>query len=91
MAQDKKDSDVKYEVGNVVIGKVKGYPPWPGEVRTAQDKQTNLPRYSTCSVILNFSVQIINPDEAPTKVKSERPVSKKVTFYCVRFFPVGDQ
>ncbi|CAE6433812.1 PWWP domain-containing protein 1 OS=Schizosaccharomyces pombe (strain 972 / ATCC 24843) GN=pdp1 PE=1 SV=1 [Rhizoctonia solani AG-1 IB] len=64
MAQDKKDSDVKYEVGNVVIGKVKGYPPWPGE--------------------------IINPDEAPTKVKSERPVSKKVTFYCVRFFPVGD-
>jgi hypothetical protein len=33
MAQDKKDADVKYEVGNVVIGKVKGYPPWPGEVR----------------------------------------------------------
>ncbi|CAE6414583.1 unnamed protein product [Rhizoctonia solani] len=65
MAQDKKDSDVvKYEVGNVVIGKVKGYPPWPGE--------------------------IIDPDEAPTKVKQERPVSKKVTFYCVRFFPVGD-
>ncbi|KAJ1304943.1 hypothetical protein OPQ81_006076 [Rhizoctonia solani] len=64
MAQDKKDSEVKYEVGNVVIGKVKGYPPWPGE--------------------------IIDPDEAPTKVKQERPVSKKVTFYCVRFFPVGD-
>ncbi|KAG8710879.1 hypothetical protein FRC11_004017 [Ceratobasidium sp. 423] len=64
MAQDKKDSDIKYEVGNVVIGKVKGYPPWPGE--------------------------IIDPDEAPTKVKQERPVSKKVTFYCVRFFPVGD-
>ncbi|QRW21830.1 PWWP domain protein [Rhizoctonia solani] len=64
MAQDKKDSEVKYEVGNVVIGKVKGYPPWPGE--------------------------IIDPNEAPSKVKSERPVSKKVTFYCVRFFPVGD-
>ncbi|CUA70616.1 PWWP domain-containing protein2 [Schizosaccharomyces pombe 972h-] [Rhizoctonia solani] len=64
MAQDKKDSDVKYEVGNVVIGKVKGYPPWPGE--------------------------IIDPDEAPSKVKLERPSSKKVTFYCVRFFPVGD-
>ncbi|KAH7339980.1 hypothetical protein B0J17DRAFT_627981 [Rhizoctonia solani] len=64
MAQDKKDSDVKYEVGNVVIGKVKGYPPWPGE--------------------------IIDPDEAPTKVKQERPQSKKVAFYCVRFFPVGD-
>lgn len=64
MAQDKKDSEVKYEVGNVVIGKVKGYPPWPGE--------------------------IIDPDEAPSKVKQERPVSKKVTFYCVRFFPVGD-
>ncbi|KAG9124704.1 hypothetical protein FRC07_010563 [Ceratobasidium sp. 392] len=64
MAQDKKDSDVKYEVGNVVIGKVKGYPPWPGE--------------------------IIDPEAAPKKVKAERPVSKKVTFYCVRFFPVGD-
>ncbi|CAE6404498.1 unnamed protein product [Rhizoctonia solani] len=64
MAQDKKDSDVKYEVGNVVIGKVKGYPPWPGE--------------------------IIDPDEAPNKVKLERPNSKKLTFYCVRFFPVGD-
>ncbi|CAE6479640.1 unnamed protein product [Rhizoctonia solani] len=64
MAQDKKDSEVKYEVGNVVIGKVKGYPPWPGE--------------------------IIDPDEAPSKVKLERPTSKKVTFYCVRFFPVGD-
>ncbi|KAG8690583.1 hypothetical protein FRC08_010483 [Ceratobasidium sp. 394] len=64
MAQDKKDSDVKYEVGNVVIGKVKGYPPWPGE--------------------------IIDPEAAPNKVKAERPLSKKVTFYCVRFFPVGD-
>jgi len=64
MAQDKNASDVKYEVGNVVIGKVKGYPPWPGE--------------------------IIDPDAAPSKVKAERPVSKKVTFYCVRFFPVGD-
>ncbi|KAG8740892.1 hypothetical protein FRC10_003780 [Ceratobasidium sp. 414] len=64
MAQDKKDSDVKYEVGNVVIGKVKGYPPWPGE--------------------------IIDPEAAPKKVKAERPLSKKVTFYCVRFFPVGD-
>lgn len=64
MAQEKKDSDVKYEVGNVVIGKVKGYPPWPGE--------------------------IIDPEAAPKKVKAERPTSKKVTFYCVRFFPVGD-
>ncbi|QRW08642.1 PWWP domain protein [Ceratobasidium sp. AG-Ba] len=64
MAQEKKDSEVKYEVGNVVIGKVKGYPPWPGE--------------------------IIDPEVAPKRVKAERPNSKKVTFYCVRFFPAGD-
>lgn len=47
MAQDKKDSEVKYEVGSVVIGKVKGYPPWPGEVSglAPNNKSLTFPDY----------------------------------------------
>ena len=34
--------------------------------------------------------QVVDPENVAKHVKKERPVSKKTTFYCVRFFPQGD-
>ncbi|KAL0957086.1 hypothetical protein HGRIS_003182 [Hohenbuehelia grisea] len=54
---------LSYEIRDVVLGKIRGYPPWPG--------------------------MVVDPESVPPTVKRERP-GKKSTFYCVRFFPMGD-
>ncbi|KAG8864527.1 hypothetical protein FRB96_005030 [Tulasnella sp. 330] len=54
----------KYNQGDVVLAKIRGYPPWPA--------------------------MIVDPEKVSKTVKKEKPVSKKTTFYCVRFFPAGD-
>ncbi|KAG9009593.1 hypothetical protein FRB94_011856 [Tulasnella sp. JGI-2019a] len=54
----------KYNLRDVVLAKVRGYPPWPA--------------------------MIVDPDKVSKTVKKEKPISKKTTFYCVRFFPAGD-
>ncbi|KIK05161.1 hypothetical protein K443DRAFT_675316 [Laccaria amethystina LaAM-08-1] len=53
-----------YNLNDTVLGKVRGYPPWPG--------------------------MVVDPDNVHPSVALERPSSKKATFYCVRFFPMGD-
>ncbi|KIY73025.1 Tudor/PWWP/MBT, partial [Cylindrobasidium torrendii FP15055 ss-10] len=57
-----------YALKDVVLGKVRGYPPWPG--------------------------WIVDPDDAPRKVKDERPgkggSSTAANFSLVQFFPTGD-
>ena len=32
----------------------------------------------------------MEPTEVPPNVLSEQPPGKRVTFYCVLFFPMGD-
>ncbi|KAF8814822.1 Tudor/PWWP/MBT [Phlegmacium glaucopus] len=54
----------QYDIGDVVLGKVRGYPPWPG--------------------------MVVDPADVPHHVLSEQPPGKKVTLYCVIFFPMGD-
>ncbi|KAG6814692.1 hypothetical protein H0H93_012569, partial [Arthromyces matolae] len=61
--KDKEKESATYEERDIVLGKVRGFPPWPG--------------------------MIVNPDNVPDTVQSERP-SKKSNFYCVQFFPTGD-
>ncbi|KAG8897611.1 hypothetical protein FRB99_008044 [Tulasnella sp. 403] len=56
--------EATYQIRDIVLAKVKGYPPWPA--------------------------MIVDPEKVNKAVKKERPISKKTTFYCVRFFPAGD-
>ena len=69
-----------YSLGDVVLGKVRGYPSWPGRVRrrSPHPNTTDLP------------AQIVDPDSVPPSVTKERPPGKKATCYCVQFFPKGD-
>ncbi|EDR00187.1 uncharacterized protein LACBIDRAFT_334433 [Laccaria bicolor S238N-H82] len=53
-----------YNINNMVLGKVRGFPPWPG--------------------------MVVDPDNVHPTVALECPSNKKATFYCVRFFPLGD-
>ena len=39
----------------------------------------------------NASYQIVDPDSVTKAVAKDRPKSAKTTFYCVRFYPAGDQ
>ncbi|KAG8906576.1 hypothetical protein FRC01_007955 [Tulasnella sp. 417] len=57
-------AEASYSVKDIVLAKVKGYPPWPA--------------------------MVVDPENVAKHVKKERPISKKTTFYCVRFFPAGD-
>ncbi|KAG8948463.1 hypothetical protein FRC04_009671 [Tulasnella sp. 424] len=57
-------AEATYSVKDIVLAKVKGYPPWPA--------------------------MVVDPENVAKHVKKERPISKKTTFYCVRFFPAGD-
>ena len=36
-------------------------------------------------------LQVVDPSNLPQDVLKERPTNKKANFYCVRFFPKGDQ
>ena len=35
--------------------------------------------------------KVVDPDTVSKDVLRERPLAKKSAFYCVRFFPIGDQ
>ena len=45
---------------------------------------------SLSSHSLSSLVQVVNPDNVPSKVAKERPAGKKTVFHCIRFFPTGD-
>ncbi|KAG6815989.1 hypothetical protein H0H87_009629 [Tephrocybe sp. NHM501043] len=60
-----------YNERDIVLGKVRGFPPWPGMV---------------CAVALWFE-RIRNPESVPPSVQAERPGKKNNNFYCVQFFP----
>jgi hypothetical protein len=92
-AQPKEQS---YEIRDVVLAKVRGYPPWPGivsgnilstssESRDARDINEHVSDGVFC-------FQVVDPDSVPKNVTKERPngKSKKGNWYCVRFFPAGD-
>ena len=96
-AQPKEQS---YEVRDIVLAKVRGYPPWPGIVSTSSlplcpcargVPDTPVRRTNTLADIL-ACLQVVDPDAVPKHVAKERPnaKSKKGNWYCVRFFPAGD-
>ena len=37
-----------------------------------------------------IDLKVVDPEAVGKHIKKERPISKKTTFYCVRFFPAGD-
>jgi PWWP domain len=72
-----------YEYRDIVLAKVRGYPPWPGMVCHLHASRPSMTFLASCS-------QVVDPDSVPSTVSKERPGSKKTSFYCVRFFPAGD-
>lgn len=82
----KTSKDTSYEYRDVVLAKVRGYPPWPGMVRgLCSDASSSSSRLDFCPL------QVVDPTALATDVLKERPSNKKANFYCVRFFPKGDQ
>jgi len=81
-----------YEIRDIVLGKVRGYPPWPGMVSSIESRVPS----GMVSLISHFIspafrfFQVVDPENVPEQVMKERPTTKKTHFYCVRFFPTGD-
>src|ERR1700722_9438370 len=73
-----------YALRDVVLAKIRGYPPWPGMASVSYVAKL-------FNMLTNMTLQIIDPETVPENVLKERPVNKKTTWYCVRFFPAGDQ
>lgn len=78
-----------YETRDIVLGKVRGYPPWPGMVGSRVCSLAYLNPYFFSSLFICL-LQVVDPDSVPPLVLKERPTTKKTHFYCVRFFPTGD-
>ena len=85
----KSDKETTYESRDIVLAKVRGYPPWPGMVRSSSVIFLN--HSLTCSLFLSYCPQVVDPQNVSKEVLRERPQNKKSSFYCVRFFPKGDQ
>jgi hypothetical protein len=85
----KSDKETTYEIRDIVLAKVRGYPPWPGMVRSSS---VIFLSYSlTYTIFLSYCLQVVDPQNVSKDVMRERPQNKKSSFYCVRFFPRGDQ
>ncbi|KAF9066704.1 hypothetical protein BDP27DRAFT_1542150 [Rhodocollybia butyracea] len=65
-----------YEVDDIVLGKIRGYPPWPGR--------------ASLKSLISFISRVVDPNSTPAGVSKERPSNKKSAHYCVQFFPRGD-
>lgn len=90
MAGSKKsDPPASVEVGDIVLAKVKGYPPWPA--RVSSRSILHCYRRQRSLSLLPRVLQVIDPETAPPSVKKDRPKGTKTQFYCVCFFPTGDQ
>ncbi|CAK5269618.1 unnamed protein product, partial [Mycena citricolor] len=63
-ASAKEEEEKTFEYREVVLGKMRGFPPWPA--------------------------MVVDPGTVPKSVAKERPATKKITYYAVRFFPSGD-
>jgi hypothetical protein len=48
-------------------------------------------RVNRAAPLIGRAIQIVDPDNVSKAVLKERPGAKKAKFYCVRFFPTGDQ
>jgi hypothetical protein len=85
----KSDKETTYEIRDIVLAKVRGYPPWPGMVRSSS--VILLCYLLTYIIFLSYCLQVVDPQNVSKDVIRERPQNKKSSFYCVRFFPRGDQ
>lgn len=89
-----KTLESKYELRDIVLGKLKGYPPWPGMVRThilfAFSTRLSGFKNARNGKLTTFSLKIVDPDSVPEDVQKDRSGKKTSHLYCVRFFPVGD-
>lgn len=43
------------------------------------------------SLTVHSKLQVVDPEEVPATVTKEKPTGKKTKFYCIKFFPAGDQ
>ena len=80
-----------YEVGDIVLAKIKGYPAWPARVSTRARYHYEHGQCAKAKRLFACLNQVIDPETVPLSVKKDRPKGTKATFYCVRFFPMGDQ
>lgn len=83
----KSDKETTYDFRDIVLAKVRGYPPWPGMVRSSF---IALQPIHLLAISLDH-VQVVDPQNVEKDVLKERPQNKKSSFYCVKFFPKGDQ
>lgn len=80
---------VSYEIRDIVLGKVRGFPPWPGMVSCKSRIAQPFAKGLLFNAKFNHQ-QIVDPENVPEAVKSEAPAPRKTTFHCVQFFPTGD-
>lgn len=68
--------------GDVVLGKIKGYPPWPGIVSGLHSSVGSMPHSRSSDS------QLVDEDNVPKgKVLRARPGK---SYFIVRFFPAAD-
>jgi hypothetical protein len=81
----KSDKETTYEIRDIVLAKVRGYPPWPGMVRSSS--VILLCYLLTYIIFLSYCLQVVDPQNVSKDVIRERPKTKSRPSTACGSFP----